>query len=335
MNAHRVVSRRMYLHRRHFLHLTAGAFALPAASRLAQAQAYPSKPVRWIVGFAPGGGNDLVARLMGQWLQERLGQAFVIENRPGGGTNVAAEAVVNAPPDGYTLLLAGLPNTSNPALFGKLNFDFIRDIVPIAGIIRIPDVMVIHPSVPAKTVPEFIAYAKANPGKINMASAGTGSAGHLAGELFNMMAGIQLTHVPFRGNGPAITALLAGQVDVLYPTPPSSIEFIRTGKLRGLAVTSATRSEALPELPALAEFLPGYEMNAWYGAAAPKGTPAEVIDILNKEINAGVADPKIKARFTEQGGSAITGSPADFGQLIAEETDKWTKVIRSANIKPE
>jgi len=325
----------MKLPRRQFLRLTAGVAALPAASRIARAQAYPSRPVRWIVGFAPGGGNDIVARLMGQWLSERTGQPFIIENRPGGGTNIATEAVVNAAPDGYTLLLAGLPNASNAALFAKLNFNFIRDIAPVAGIIRIPNVIVVNPSVPVKTVPEFIAYAKANPGKVNMASAGNASVGHLCGELFKMMAGVNLVHVPYRGNGPALADLLGGQVEVLFPSLPSSIEYIKAGKLRGLAVTSAKRSEALPDLPTIGEFVPGYEMSAWFGAAAPKGTPDEIVDKINKEINAGLADPKMMARLADVGGIAIGGSPADFGKLIADETEKWAKVVHAANIKAE
>jgi tripartite-type tricarboxylate transporter receptor subunit TctC len=323
------------LARRQFLRLTAGGAALPVDLRIAWAQTYPSRPVRWIVGFPPAGGNDIVARLMGQWLSERLGQPFVIENRPGAATNIATQAVATAPPDGYTLLLAGLPNASNAALFGNLNFNFIRDITPIAGMIRIPNVMVVNPSVPAKTVAEFIAYAKAHPGKVNMASAGTGSAGHLAGELFKMLAGVDLVHVPYGGNGPALTALLGGQVDVLFASLPSSIEYVRTDRLRGLAVTGAMRSEALPDVPTIGEIVTGYEMSAWFGAAAPKGTPAEVIDKINQEINAGVADPKMKARFTDLGGIAITGSPRDFGKLIVEETKKWGKVIHAANIKPQ
>ena len=272
---------------------------------------------------------------MGQWLSERTGQPFIIENRPGGGTNIATEAVVNAPPDGYTFLLAGLPNASNASLFGKLNFNFIRDITPVAGIVRIPNVIVVNPSVPAKTVPEFIAYAKANPGKVNMASAGSASAGHLAGELFKMMADVNLVHVPYRGNGPALSDLLGGQVEVLFASLPSSIEYIKAGKLRGIAMTSAKRSDALPELPTIGEYIPGYEMSAWFGVGVPKGTPAEVIDKINKEINAGLADPKMKGRFTDLGGIAIGGSPADFGALIADETAKWAKVIRAANIKAD
>jgi len=322
-------------HRRQFLHLAAGAAALPVVSRIASAQAYPTRPVRWIVGFAPGGGNDIVARLMGQWLSERLGQQFVIENRPGAGTNIATEVVVNAPPDGYTLLLAGIPNAFNASLFGKLNFNFIRDIAPVAGIIRMPLVMVVNPSVPANTVPEFIAYAKANPGKVNMGSAGTGGGTHLAGELFKTMAGVNLVHVPYRSNGPALVALLGGQVEVLFPSLSSSIEYIRTGKLRGLAVTSAMRSEAMPDLPTVGEFVPGYEISAWYGVGAPKGTPAEVIDKLNREINEILADPKAKARLADLGGTALVGSPADFGKFIADETEKWGKVVRAANIKAE
>jgi len=261
----------MKLPRRQFLHLAAGAAALPAVSRFAFAQDYPTRPVRWIVGFAPGGGNDIIARLMGQWLSERLGQPFIVDNRPGAGSNIATEVVVNAPPDGYTLLLAGIPNAFNASLFGKLNFNFIRDIAPVAGIIRVPQVMVVNPSVPANTVPEFIAYPKANPGKVNMASAGTGGGTHLAGELFKTMAGVNLVHVPYRSNGPALVALLGGQAEVLFPSFPSSIEYIRTGKLHGLAVTSAMRSKAMPELPTVGEFVPGYEISAWYGVGAPKG----------------------------------------------------------------
>jgi len=303
--------------------------------RFASALDYPSRPVRWIVGFAPGGGNDIIARLMGQWLSERLGQPFVIENRPGAGTNIATEVVVNAPPDGYTLLLAGIPNAFNASLFGKLNFNFIRDIAPVAGIMRVPEVMVVNPSVPANTVLEFIAYAKANPGKVNMASAGTGGGSHLAGELFKTMAGVNLVHVPYRSNGPALVALLGGQAEVLFPSLSSSIEYIRTGKLRGLAVTSAMRSEAIPELPTVGEFVSGYEISAWYGVGAPKGTPTEVIDKLNREINAILVDPKAKAQLADLGGTALVGTPADFGKLIADETEKWTKVIRSLNIKAD
>ncbi len=315
--------------------MAAGAAGLSALPGFAWAQAYPSRPVRLIVGFAPGGGNDIVARLMGQWLSERLGQSFVIENRPGAGTNIATEAVVTAPPDGYALLLAGLPNATNATMFSKLNFNFIRDIAPIAGIMRVPNVMVVNPSVPGKSVPEFIAYAKANAGKINMASAGTGTVPHLSGELFKMMVGVDVVHVPYRGNGPALAALLGGQVDVLFSSLPSTVEYIKAGQLRALAVTSAARSETLPDLPTLGEFVPGYEVSAWYGVGAPKGTPPEVVDKLNKEINAGLANPDLKARLADLGGIAIGGSPVDFGKLIADETEKWGKVVRAANIKAE
>jgi tripartite-type tricarboxylate transporter receptor subunit TctC len=323
------------LPRRTFLHLAAGAAALPAAARMAGAQAYPSRPVRLIVGFAPGGGNDIVARIMGQWLSERTGQQFIIENRPGAGTNIATEVVINASPDGYTLLLAGLPNAYNAALYDKLKFNFIRDIMPVAGVVRGPLVMAVHPSVPAKTVPEFIAYAKANPGKVNMASSGTGGGGHLAGELFKMMAGVDLVHVPFRGNGPALTALLGAQVELLFPTLASSIAYIKTGKLRALGVTSAMRSEALPDLSTVAEFVPGYEVTAWYGLGAPKGTPAEVIDRINKEVDAGLADPGMKARFADLGDAPMPMTPAAFGKLIADETEKWGKVVKFGGIKLE
>jgi tripartite-type tricarboxylate transporter receptor subunit TctC len=272
---------------------------------------------------------------MGQWLSERTGQHFFIENRPGAGTNIATEIVVNAAPDGYTLLLAGLPNAYNAMLYDKLKFNFIRDIAPVAGIARGPLVMAVHPSVPAKTVPEFIAYAKANPGKVNMASSGTGGGGHLAGELFKMMAGLNLVHVPYRGNGPALTALLGGQVELLFPTLASSIQYVRTGQLRGLAVSGATRSQALPELPTLGEFVPGYEVSAWYGVGAPKATPADVVARLNKEINAALADPKMQARFTDLGNAPMPMTPAEFGQLIAEETEKWGKVVKFAGIKLE
>ena len=298
------------------------------------------KPIRRgrcasIVGFAAGGAPDILARLMGQWLSERLGQPFVIENRPGAGSNIATEAVVRAPPDGYTLLLVSPANAINATLYDKLNFNFIRDIAPVAGIIREPHVMVVNPSVPAKTVPEFIAYAKANPGKLNMASAGNGTAAHVAGELFKMMTGVDMVHVPYRGAAPALTDLLGGQVQVMFAAMPASIEYIRAGKLRALAVTTATRSEALPDIPTVGEFVPGYEASAWFGVGAPKNTPAEIIDKLNKEINAALADPKIKARLADLGGTVLPGSPADFGKLIADETEKWGKVIRAANIKPE
>ena len=321
--------------RRKFLDLLAGAAALTAVPRFASAQAYPTRPVHWIVAVAPGGGNDIFARLMGQWLSERLGQPFIVENRPGGGNNIGTEAVVKAPPDGYTLLLTSSNNASNAALYDHLNFNFIRDIAPVAGIARTTLVMVVNPSVPAKTVPEFIAYAKANSGKLNMASAGAGGIGHLAGELFKMTAGVDLFHVPYRGNGPALTALLGGEVDVLFPSLASAIEYIKTGKLRGLAVTSAMRSDTMPDLPSVGEFVRGYEISTWYGVGAPKRTPAEVIDKLNREINAALADPRLKERFAELGDVPMPMTPAAFGKLIADETEKLGKVVRFAGIKAE
>ena len=321
--------------RRTFLHLAAGAAALPAISRIAWAQTYPTRPVRVIVPFTPAGDTDLVARLMGQWLSERLGQPFIIENRPGGGTNIATEAVVRAPADGYTLLSVGSTQAINATLYNKLNFHFIRDITPVAGIVVGPNVMVVNPSVPATTVPEFIAYAKANAGKLNMTSGGIGSLGHVSGELFKMMAGINIGHVPYRGGGPALTDLLAGQVQVYFSPLPAAIEYIRAGKLRALAVTTAARSEALPDIATVAEFVPDYEASVWAGIGAPKATPAEIVEKLNREINAGLADPKMKARLADLGGTVLPGSPADFGKHIAEETEKWAKVIRAANIKAE
>jgi tripartite-type tricarboxylate transporter receptor subunit TctC len=323
------------LPRRQFLHLAAGAAALPALSRLAMAQAYPSRPVRIIVGFPAGAGTDTTARLIGQWLSERLGQQFIIENRPGAGSNIATEAAVRAPPDGYTLLFVTTPNAINAVLYEKLNFNFIRDIAPVAGIIRVPLVMEVHPSFPARTISEFIAYAKANPGKINMASAGIGSTPHVAGELFKMMAGVNMIHVPYRGGAPAITDLLGGQVQVMFSALSDSMEVIRSGQLRALAVTTATRLDVLPNLPIVGDFVPGYEASAWYGIGAPKNTPAEIVDKLNKEINAALADPKIKGRLVDLGGTVLGGTPADFGKLIAEETEKWGKVIHAANIKAE
>jgi tripartite-type tricarboxylate transporter receptor subunit TctC len=325
----------MKLPRRNFLHLAAGAAALPAVSHIAWAQEYPTKPVRIIVGFAPGGGADIAARLIGQWLSERLGQSFVIENRPGAGSNIATEAVVRAPSDGYTLLLVSAPAAINATLYEKLSFNFIRDIAPVASISHVPHVMVVHPSFPAKTVPEFIAYAKANAGKINMASAGNGSTPHVAGELFKMMAGVNLIHVPYRSAGPALTDLLGGQVQVMFDNMASSIEHVRAGKLRPLAVTTTMRSETLPDVPTVSEFVPGYEVSNWFGVGAPKATPAEILDRLNKEINASLADPKLRARLADLGGTPLVGSPADFGKLIAAETEKWAKVIRAANIKPD
>jgi tripartite-type tricarboxylate transporter receptor subunit TctC len=325
----------MKLPRRKFLHLAAGAAALAAVSRIAWAQAYPSRPVRLIVPIAPGGAGDITARLIGQWLSERLGQQFVIDNRPGGGTNIGTEAVVRAPADGYTLLMVGGYNAINATLYDRLNFDFISDIAPVAGITRVPNVMVVHPSVPATTVPQFIAYAKANPGKITMASGGIGSTGHISGELFKMMAGIDMVHVPYRGGGPALNDLLGGQVQVYFATTVSSIGYIRAGRLRALAVTTATRSDALPDIPTVAEFVPGYEASFWLGVGAPKATPAEIVEKLNKEVNAALDDPKMKARLADLGGTPLPGSPADFGKLIADETEKWARVIRAANMKPE
>ncbi len=325
----------MKLPRRQFLHLAAGAAALPAVSRVAWAQAYPSRPVRVIVGFAAAGSTDILARLMGQWLSERLGQQFIVDNRPGASGNIAAEAGVRAPADGYTLLMVGAINAINATLYDKLNYNLIRDIAPVAGIIRAPNVMVVNPSVPANTVPGLIAYAKANPRKLNMASPGTGSSPHVSGELFKMMAGVDMVHVPYRSGGPALTDLLGGQVQVMFVTTVSSIEYIKAGRLRALAVTTATRSDALPDIPTVGEFVPGYEASTWFGVGAPKATPTEVVEKLNKEINAGLADPKIKARLADLGGTPLVVSPADFGKMIADETEKWRKVIRAANIKPE
>jgi tripartite-type tricarboxylate transporter receptor subunit TctC len=325
----------MKLPRRQFLHLAAGAAALPTVSRFAFAQTYPSRPVRLIVPFAPAGGSDITARLMGQWLSERLAQPFIIENRPGAGSNIATEAVVRAAADGYTLLYVTTANAINATLYDKLNFNFIRDIAPVATISRNTYVMLVHPSMPAKTVPEFIAYAKAHPRKINMASAGTGSPPHVCGELFKMMAGVDLLHLPYRGGGPALTDLLGGQVQVYFATTVASIEYIRGGRLRALAVTTATRSDALPDIPTVAEFVPGYEASSWYGVGAPKATPAEIVEKLNKEINAGLADAKLKARLADLGGDVLALSPADFGKLIADETEKWGNVIRALNIKAD
>ena len=324
----------MNLPRRRFLHLVAGAAVLPAAARNASAQGYPTRPVRLIVGTPPGGPQDIIARLIGQWLSDRLGQPFIIESRPGAGTNIGTEAVVKSPPDGYTLLLVNAASAINATLYAKLNFNFIRDIAPVAGITREPLVMQVNPAVPAKTVPEFITYAKTAPGKINLASGGNGAPSHIAGELFKMMADIDLMHVPYRGAAPALTDLLGGQVQVYFGPMPSSIEHIKTGKLRALAVTTATRSETMPDLPTIGDFLSGYEASTWYGIGAPRNTPAEIVERLNKEINASLADPKMKARLADLGGTAFSGSPADFGKFIADETMKWGKVIRLAGIKP-
>jgi tripartite-type tricarboxylate transporter receptor subunit TctC len=325
----------MRLCRRQFLHLAAGATTLPAVSRIARAQIYPTRPVRIIVGFPAGGVTDITARVTGQWLSERLGQQFVIENRPGAATNIATEAVIRAPADGYTLLLANATNAINATLYERLNFDFIRDVVPIASIVETPFVMVVNPSFSAKTVPEFIEYAKANPGKLSMASAGSGSAPHVAGELFKMMADINMPHVPYRGDAPAITDLIGGQVQVYFATMGGSIEYIRGGKLRPLAVTTTTRSAALPDIPTMADFLPGYEATAWLGLVAPKNTPADIAEKLNEEINTALADPRTKARFAELGLTVLPGSRADFEKLIANDTEKWAKVIKFAGAKPD
>ena len=323
----------MKLQRRQFLQLAAGAAALPVTSGIAGAQTYPARPVRLVIGYTPGGSADLTARLMGQWLSERLGQSFVIENRPGGGTNIATEAVVRAAPDGYTLMLVAPANAINATLYDKLNFDFLRDIEPVAGIIRFPNVVVVNPSLPITSIPELIAYAKANPGKLNMASSGNGSTIHMSGELFKMLAGINMVHVPYRGGAPAITDLIAGQVQVMFDNIPTCAEHVKSGKLRGLAVTSTTRSEVLPDLPVVADFLPGYEASAWYGIGAPKGTPPEIIERLNKAVNEILADPKAKARFAELGAFLLPGSAVDFGKLLANETDKWGKVVKFAGAK--
>ena len=325
----------MKLPRRRFLRLAAGTASLPAVSRFAQAQTYPTRPVRVIVGFPAGGGSDITARLMGQWLSERLGQPFVVENRPGAATNIATEAVVRAPADGYALLLFGSSSAINATFYEKLPFDLIRDIAPVAGINRVPYVMVVSASVPAKSVPEFITYAKANPGKINMASSGNGSVQHVSGELFKMMTGVSMVHVPYRGAAPALTDLISGQVQVMFDAVSSSIDYIRSGKLRALAMTTAARSEALPDLPTVSDFVPGYETSSWSGIGAPKNTPTEIIDKLSQEINAALADPKIKARLADLGSVPMPMSPANFGKLIAESVEKWGNVLRAANIKPE
>jgi tripartite-type tricarboxylate transporter receptor subunit TctC len=325
----------MKLPRRNFLRLAAGASALPAVSRVARAQGYPTRPVRVIVPFAPAGTTDILARLIGQWLSERLGQQFVIENRPGASTIIGTEAVVRAPADGYTLLLATPSSAINATLFEKLSYNFLRDIAPVAGIMRVPNVMVVHPSVPAKTVPEFIAYAKANPGKINVESTGAGTSNHLAGELFKLMTGVDMVHIQYRGSGPALTDLLAGQVQVGFDTMPGSIEYIRAGRLRALAVGTLVRSEALPDIPTVNEFVPGYESSGYFGLGVPKNTPLAIVERLNGEINAGLADSTLKARLADLGAMTLAGSPADFGKLIADETEKWGKVIRALNIKAE
>jgi len=325
----------MKLPRRQFLHLAGAAAAFPVVSRIARAQSYPSRPLRMIIGYPPGGSADLTARLTGQWLAEQLGQPVVIESRPGAATNLATEAVVRAAPDGYTLLLVAPANAINATLYDKLNFNFLSDIAPVAGIIRFPNVVVVNPSLPIKTIPELIAYAKANPGKLNMASSGNGSTIHMSGELFKMMTGINMVHVPYRGGAPALTDLMGGQVQVMFDNLPTSAEHIKAGKLRGLAVTSTDRTAVLPDLPTVADFLPGYEASAWYGLAAPKNTPGDIIDKINKATNAILADPKVQARFAELGASLLPGSAADFGKLLVDETEKWGKVVKFAGAKPD
>jgi len=325
----------MKFSRRKFLYLAAGAAALPALSQIAKAQTYPTRPVRIVVGWPAGGVADIVARLMGQWLSERLDQPFIIENRPGASGNIGTEAVVRMPPDGYTLLIVSIVDAINATLYDKLSFNFIRDITPVASFIRVPNVMVVNPSVPVTSVPEFIAYAKANPGKLNMGSGGVGTPHHISGELFKMMTGVNLLHVPYRGGAPAVTDLLGGQLQVIFDPMPESIQFIRAGKLRALAVTTVARSESLPDVPTVADFVPGYDTSTWLGLGLPRNTPTEIVDKLNKEINAGLADPTIKARFAELGGTVLPGSHAEFRKLIVEETEKWAKVIQTAHIKAE
>jgi tripartite-type tricarboxylate transporter receptor subunit TctC len=326
----------MKLRRRQFLHLAAGAAALPTVSRVAMAQQiYPVRPVHLIAPYAAGGPNDITARMIGQWLSDRLGQPFIIDNRTGAGGNIGTEAVVRAPADGYTLLLVSSSNAVNATLYDKLSFDFIRDIAPVAGIIRVPNVMIVNPAVPAKTVPEFIAYAKANPGTLNMATSGNGSTTHVSGELFKEMTGVNLVVVAYRGGGPALIDLLGGQMQVMFEPTVAALEFIRSGKLRALAVTTATRSEVLPDIPTVSEFVPGYEASQWYGIGAPKDTSPDVVATLNKEINAALADPKLRARLADLGGIPTPMTPAEFAKLIADETEKWGKVVRTGNIKAE
>jgi tripartite-type tricarboxylate transporter receptor subunit TctC len=325
----------MTIPRRRFLHLAAGTVALPMTSQVAWTQAYPARPVRWIIGFAPGGTTDVISRLIVQYLTERLGQPFIVESRPGAATNLATEMVVRSPADGYILLFIGSPNAINTSLYTRLNFNVSRDIAPVAAIVSVPTVMVVHPSVPVTTVPEFIAYAKANPGKINMASSGVGSTPHLAGELFKMMAGVDIQHVPYRGAAPAMTDLLAGQVQVYFVTTPSSMQYIKSGQLRAIAVTTAKRVPELPGLPAISEFVPGYDASAWYGLGAPRDTPKDIINKLNREINAAVADASIKKRFDDLGCTIIAGSPADLAKLITDDTERWAKVVRFAGLKAD
>ena len=322
-------------HRRQFLHLAAGAAVLPTLPRIALAQTYPTRPVRLIVTFAAGGSPDIIARLMGQWLSERLGQPIIVDNRPGAAGNIGTEIGVRAPPDGYTLLMALSVNAINASVYNNLSFNFMRDTAPVASIASTPLIMEVNPSVPAKTVPEFIAYAKANPGKINMASGGKGAPGHVAGELFKMMAGVDMVHVPYRGDALVLPDLISGQVQVYFGVMPASLGYIRAGKLRALAVTSATRQEALPDVPTVGEFLPGFEARGWYGIVVPKATPAEIVGKLNQEINAALADPNMKKRLTDLGVAVFAGSPADFGKFIADETEKWAKVVKFADVKAE
>ena len=321
--------------RRRFLHWAVGAAALPTISGAVRADTYPSRPVRFIVGFAAGSTTDILGRLMGLWLSERLGQQLVIENRPGAGGNVGADAMVHSPPDGYTLLMVPPAVAANPALYTNLNFDFLKDAAPVAGVVRVPNVVEVNPSVPVKTLPELMDYARANPGKLSFASAGIGTASHLAGQLFNTMTGLHLQHVPYRGDGPAMVDLIGGQVQVGFATMTASIAYIRADKLRPLAVTTLKRSDVLPNVPTVNEFVPGFEASSWFGIAAPTDTPADILDQLNRETNAGLADPKIASRLTDMGGMPLTGSPADYGKLIADETAKWGKVIREAGIKAE
>ena len=326
----------MKLPRRRFLRLAAGAAALPAVSRIARAQTYPSRPVRVIVPFAPAGTTDILARLIGQWLSEQLGQSFIVENRPGASTMIGTEAVVRAPADGYSLILAATASAINTTLYEKkISYDFLRDIAPVAGILRVPNVVVVHPSLPVRTIPELIAYAKANPGRINVESPGAGTSSHLAGELFKVMTGVDMIHVQYRGNGPALIDLLAGQVQVGFDTMPASIEYVRAGKLRALAVTTARRSQALPNVPTMSEFLPGFEASGWIGIGAPSGTPPEIIDKLNQEINVGLANPTINQRIVDLGGEPFVSSPADLAKFVVEKTEAWAKVVRAANIRAD
>ncbi len=325
----------MKLPRRRLLHLAAGAVALPTLSRVVWAESYPTHPVQIVVGFTAGSTSDILARLMAQWLSQRFGQQFIVENRPGAGGNIGAETVVKATPDGYTLLMVPPAVAANATLYEHLNFNFLHDIAPVAGVVRVPNVVEVNPSVPVRTIPELIAYARANPGKLSFASAGIGTASHLAGQLFNTMSGVNLQHVAYRGDGPAMADLIAGQVQIGFATMTASIGHIRADQLRPLAVTTIKRSDALPGIPSVSDFLPGYEASSWFGVAAPRRTPAEIIESLNREINAGLADSTINARLADMGGMLLTGSPSDFGKLIADETEKWSKVIRAAGIKAE